>query len=73
MTDDEARDAICAAVKLHLHRLPQLKGRGKIVGADAHDLAARYFGDAVTKQLFLSNVILMKGPALPVAVSSTTA
>lgn len=69
MTEEEAREAICFAMKLNLHRLPQLKGRGKVVGADAHDQAARYFGDAVTKQLLLSNVILMKGPPLPAATS----
>ena len=56
-------------MKLNLHQLPQLKGKGKIVGAYAHDWAARYFGDAVTKQLLLSNVILMKGPALAIAAS----
>jgi hypothetical protein len=67
MTEDEARDAIYFAVRLNLHGLPQLKGKGKVVGADAQDRAARYFGDAVTKQLLLSNVVLLKGPPLPIA------
>jgi hypothetical protein len=70
MTEEEARLAIYFAVKLNLHRLPQLKGKGKVIGADAHDQAARYFGNEVTKQLLLSNVILLKGPPLPVAVAS---
>jgi len=71
MTEEEARLAICHAVKLNLHRLPQLKGKGKVIGADAHDQAARYFGDAVAKQLLLSNVILLKGPPLPTATGSS--
>jgi hypothetical protein len=70
MTEGEARDAIYFAVKLNLNCLPQLKGRGKIVGADQRDWAARYFGDALLKQLLLSNVVLLKGPPFTPAVNT---
>jgi len=70
MTEAEARDAVYFAVRLNLNRLPQLKGRGKIIGAGQWDQAARYFGDALLKQLLLSNVVLLKGPPLTSAVST---
>jgi len=53
------------AIHLHLHRLPQLKGKGKIINPDARSDAARALANAVADQLALSDVLFLKGP--PVA------
>jgi hypothetical protein len=58
--------------KLAGPRLPQLKGKAKVIGADAHDQAAWSFADDIVRQLRLSNVVLMKGPRLPIAAATPT-
>ena len=62
MDDAEIRAALWMAIHLNLHRLPQLKGKGKLIDPNARSDAAHAFARAVADQLALSNVILLKGP-----------
>jgi hypothetical protein len=65
LDDAEVREMLWLAIHLHLHRLPQLKGKGKIIHPDARSDAARTLASAVADQLALSDVLILKGP--PVA------
>lgn len=40
MTEAEAVEAVTAAIRLHLHRLPQMKGKGKLVDSAAREAGA---------------------------------
>ena len=71
LSEEEARYALNMAVRLHLHRLPQLKGKGKVVDVQKREMAARYFSDSLFDQLRLSNTVLFKGPPTPLAPSNT--
>jgi hypothetical protein len=64
MDQEEIQTALCLSIKLNLHRLPQLKGKGKIVGAGARDQSVDFFCAHVVAHLLQSNIVLLKGPPL---------
>ena len=62
MDDPEARQALWLAIQLNLARLPQLKGKGRVIDPNARSQAAHTLANAVADQLALSGVILLRGP-----------
>jgi hypothetical protein len=64
MESAEAREALHLALLLNLHRLPQLKGKGRVLNPDARSNGAKSVADAMAAQFDLSGVILLKGPLM---------
>ena len=62
MDDAEVQEALHLAVLLNLHRLPQLKGKGKVINPDVRSSAVRAVAAAIVEQLALSGIILLKAP-----------
>lgn len=57
LPDTDAITQLSIALRLHVDRLPQMKGKGAIVGADARDRAIKILAEAVFASLKQSNLI----------------
>jgi hypothetical protein len=61
--DADALAQIAISLRLNIHRLPQLKGKGAIVGADARDSAIAILAEALFNDLKRGNLIFGRDPA----------